>query len=170
MRGGTKRVALLGLFTALAMILGYVEVLFPVGGILGGIPGFKLGLANLVILFMLGRFSPWETAMVSLVRILLVDTLFGRSASIPIAVGGALCSLIIMSLLTYKTKAGTIAISMARGIAHNMGQVLVVLLWLKVWGYLYYLPVLVITGMATGLVIGILVNEVQRRIKGEWTK
>ena len=168
MKDRTYKIALLGLYTALAMIFGYIEILFPIGGLLGGIPGIKLGLANLVILFMLERFTPREAALVSVVRILLIDTLFGRAGSIPIAMGGAFLSLLVMSLLKYKTKAGTCAISIAGGIAHNIGQVIVVLVWLKVWGYIYYAPVLIIAGMITGFVIGLLVTEVLRRVrKGE---
>ena len=146
------------------MILGYIEILFPVGGLLGGIPGIKLGLANLVILFVLDTFSAPEAALVSVVRILLIDTLFGRVSSIPIAMGGAFLSLLVMSFFKHKTKAGTCAVSIAGGIAHNVGQVLVVLIWLKVWGYVYYAPVLVIAGMITGFVIGVLVSEVEKRL------
>ena len=160
----TKKIATLGLYTALAMILGYVEILFPVGGLVSGVPGFKLGLANLVILMMLERYSPWEAALVSIIRILLIDTIFGRTNAIPIAVGGALLSLTVMTLLKRLTGSTTIAVSMAGGIAHNIGQVLVVIFWLQAWGYRYYIPVLVITGMLTGFVIGILVSEVLKRL------
>ena len=161
----TKRLAMLGLYTALAMIFGYIEVLFPIGGLLGGIPGIKLGLANLVILFMLERFTPWEAALVSVVRILLIDTLFGRVSSIPIAMGGAFLSLLVMSLLKKHADMTTTAVSIAGGIAHNVGQMLVVLFWLHVWGYIYYAPILIITGMITGYVIGLLVSEVLKRVK-----
>ena len=91
-----RNTAYLGLFSAVAIILGYVESLIPV---FAGIPGIKLGLANLAVLFILDRYSAKEAALVSVVRILVIGFMFGNLFSILYSMAGAALSLTVMNLL-----------------------------------------------------------------------
>ncbi len=157
-----KKLARLGLFTAIAIIFGYVETLIPVPI---PIPGIKLGLANLSILYILRRYSWKEAAAVSVVRIIVVGLMFGSMFSILYSLAGAAVSLTAMSLLFRHTSASIPAVSITGGIAHNMGQLIIACFIVSNQALLYYAPVLLIAGMITGLAIGVLTQEVLRRVK-----
>ena len=157
-----RKIALLGLFSAVAIIFGYVETLIPV---FAGIPGIKLGLANLSVLFILKRYSLKEAVIVSAVRIIVIGFLFGNMFSIIYSLAGAALSLAVMTLLIRFTKASVYAVSMAGGITHNIGQLLIAMLIVENRSLLYYAPVLLISGMVTGLLIGYLVTETLRRVR-----
>ena len=107
----------LGMFSALAIILGYVESLLPV---FSGIPGIKLGLANLAVLFMLNRYSYKEAAFVSIVRIFVIGFMFGNLFSILYSLAGAFLSLTTMTLLKKHTDFSLLGISVAGGVNHNI--------------------------------------------------
>ncbi len=156
-----QKLAQLGLFTAIAIIFGYVESLIPV---FAGVPGIKLGLANLSVLFILQRYSVKEAAVVSLIRIFVIGFLFGNMFSILYSLAGAALSLTVMSLLSHYTKASTIAISMSGGITHNIAQLLIACVIVQSYSLIYYGPILIVSGIVTGLVIGILTTEVSRRV------
>ncbi len=156
-----RKIALLGLFTAIAIIFGYVEMLIPVPI---PIPGIKLGLANLSVLYILKRWSWKEAALVSVVRIVVIGLLFGSLFSIMYSLAGAVVSLTVMTLIIRFTQASIPAISISGGIAHNIGQLIIACLIVENKALLYYAPVLLIAGMITGLAIGILTREVLRRV------
>lgn len=156
-----RKYAFLGLFSALALILSYIESLFP---IFIGIPGIKLGLANLVILFILERYTWREALLVSCIRITVTGFLFGNMFSILYSLAGALLSLTVMTLLKRKTESSLYAVSMAGGIAHNMGQLLAAMTVVESLSLIYYFPVLLISGMITGFFIGLLTVELLKRI------
>lgn len=160
----TKKIAYLGLFAALAIIFGYVETLLPV---FVGIPGIKLGLANLSVLFILYRYSYREAAVVSFVRILIIGFLFGSLFSILYSLAGAALSLTVMTLLKKKTDFSMLGISVAGGVSHNIGQLIVAMLIVENTSLIYYAPALLISGIVTGLLIGILTAEVEKRILKE---
>lgn len=155
------RVAFFGLFTALALIFGYVESLFP---IFLGVPGIKLGLANLLILVILYRWGMKEAYLLSVVRVVLSGFIFGNLFSILYSLSGALLSLTVMCLLKKSEKFTVIGISMAGGVFHNIGQLLMAGIALQSFSIFYYFPVLLIFGMLTGIMIGILVRELLKRI------
>lgn len=157
----TKKTAYLGLFAALAIIFGYVETLIPV---FAGIPGIKPGLANLSVLFILNRYSCKEAAFVSVVRIIAIGFLFGNMFSIVYSLAGASLSLTVMTLLKKKTEFSLFGISVAGGISHNMGQLVIAMLIVENTTLLYYAPALLISGIVTGLLIGWLTIEVNKRI------
>lgn len=161
-RGNNQTYATVGLFCALAIILGYVETLLPV---FPGIPGVKLGLANLAVLFMLERFSWKEALLVSLIRIVVIGFLFGSMFSIVYSLAGALLSLAVMTCLRKNTSASLLAVSMAGGISHNIGQLLIAMAIVENLNLLYYAPALLIAGILTGFLIGILTTETLKRIK-----
>lgn len=157
----TKKTAYLGLFAALAIIFGYVETLIPV---FAGFPGIKPGLANLSVLFILNRYSCKEAAFVSVVRIIVIGFLFGNMFSIVYSLAGASLSLTVMTLLKKKTEFSLFGISVAGGISHNMGQLVIAMLIVENTTLLYYAPALLISGIVTGLLIGWLTIEVNKRI------
>ncbi|MCD8105207.1 MAG: Gx transporter family protein [Lachnospiraceae bacterium] len=155
------KTAYLGMFTALAMILSYVESLLPV---FYGIPGVKLGLANsmsLVILYLAG--VP-EAFCVSVIRVVLSGFLFGNLFSIAYSLAGALLSLAVMALMKKSGVFSIAGVSMLGGISHNIGQLVIAMLLVENLNLLYYLPVLLLSGLVTGLVIGILSSEIRKRL------
>ena len=156
-----RKFAFLGLFSALAIIFGYVESLFPV---FVGIPGIKLGLANLAVLFILERYTYKEAMLVSFIRIVVIGFLFGNMFSILYSLAGAALSLMVMTFLKKKTDASIFALSMAGGIAHNIGQLIVAMIVVENASLIYYGPVLLISGIITGFLIGYLTREVLKRI------
>ena len=162
MEKNNRKLALLGLFCAVAIIFGYVESLIPV---FVGIPGIKLGLANLSVLFILMRYSMKEAVIVSAVRIVVIGFLFGNMFSIVYSLAGAALSLTVMALLKKYTKASVFAISMAGGISHNIGQLIVACLIVENRSLLFYAPVLIISGIITGFLIGYLTTETLKRVR-----
>ena len=155
-----QKTAYLGLFTAVAIIFGYVETLIPV---FAGIPGIKLGLANLSVLFILERYSLKEAALVSAVRILVIGFLFGNMFSILYSLAGAALSLIVMTLMKKSSDFSIPVISVAGGVTHNVG-LLVAMVIVENTSLLYYAPALLVSGVITGLLIGWLTDEVQKRV------
>lgn len=157
----TKKIAFLGLFTAAAMILGYVETLLPV---FVGVPGIKLGLANLAVVFVLYQLGWKEAALVSAARILAVGFLFGNMVSIIYSAAGAALSLFAMILLKRSGGFSMVGVSMAGGVSHNAGQLIVAIAVVENFSLAYYLPVLLVSGVITGFLIGTAGMEVQKRI------
>lgn len=157
----TRKIAVLGLFSALAIIFGYVETLLPV---FTGIPGVKLGLANLAVLFILMRCTLPDAFLVSVIRILAIGFMFGNMFSILYSLAGAALSLIIMALLKKSGKFSMFGISMAGGISHNIGQLLVAMAVVENLNLIYYAPALLLSGLITGMLIGIVTNEIMKRI------
>lgn len=156
-----KKTAYLGLFSAVAIIFGYVESLFP---FFAGIPGIKLGLANLAVLFILEKYTWKEAALVSAVRIIVVGFLFGNMFSFLYSLAGAGLSLSIMTLMKKFSGFSILGISVAGGISHNIGQLIVAALIVENTSLFYYTPALLISGVITGLLIGLLTREVLKRI------
>lgn len=157
-----KKTAYLGLFAAVAIIFGYVESMIP---FFAGIPGIKLGLANLAILFILETYSWKEAALVSIVRIFVIGFMFGNLFSILYSLAGAALSLTVMTLMKKKSGFSILGVSVAGGVSHNVGQLIVAAIIVENTSLLYYAPALLISGVVTGLVIGMLTREVLRRIK-----
>jgi heptaprenyl diphosphate synthase len=146
-----SRVAFLGLFTAFAMILSFVESQIPT---FVAIPGIKLGLPNIAIIIILYRFGWKEASIISLLRVVLTSLLFGTVLSMLYSIAGAVLSLVAMILL--KKFLSTVTISVIGGVCHNIGQILVAILVTETQQLLYYLPVLIISGVIAGIVVGII--------------
>ena len=156
-----SKLAYLGLFSAVAIIFGYVESLIP---FFMGIPGIKLGLANLAVLFLLQKYSAKEAALVSVVRILVIGFMFGNLFSILYSLAGAFLSLTVMTLMIKKTDFSLVGVSVGGGIAHNVGQLIIAMLTVSSLNLIYYAPALLISGVITGIVIGKSTEEVAKRI------
>lgn len=156
-----SKIAHLGLFSALAIIFGYVETLLP---FFSGIPGIKLGLANLAVLFMLNRYTLKEAALVSVIRILVIGFMFGNLFSILYSLAGAALSLTVMTLIKQHTNFSIFTISICGGISHNLGQLLIAMFLVKNTALSVYAPALFLSGILTGALIGLLVTEVNKRL------
>ena len=159
--GRVKRVAYDGLFAALAFGFTFVEILLPIDF---GVPGVKLGLANVVSLFVLYKFGIADAAAVNLVRILLAGFLFNASA-MPYSISGAALSLLVMWLLKKANVFSPTGVSIAGAVAHNLGQVLCSVVLLRTTSILWYFFVLVISGVIGGCVVGLLAAWIMRRFE-----
>ncbi|MGN0482143.1 MAG: Gx transporter family protein [Lachnospiraceae bacterium] len=161
-RHSTKEIAFFGVFLAFALILSYIESLIP---FYFGIPGAKLGLPNLIIVMMLYCVGAKEALTLSVLRIVLSGFLFGNLFSILYSLAGGLLSFLLMVLVKKTDQFGVIAVSVVGGISHNIGQILVASLIVKTFQVLYYGPMLLIAGILTGFLIGILAQELIVRLK-----
>ena len=156
----TKKIALTAMCVALAMILSYVESLLPSPGV----PGVKLGLANLVVIFALYKLGWGEAAGISLLRVFLVALLFGHAASLMYSAAGAVLSLAGMIALKKTDRLSCVAVSVIGGVLHNIGQILMA--WLLMGrNVVYYLPVLIVSGVGAGVAIGVVSALLIRRIE-----
>ena len=155
------KVAYFGVFTALALIFSYVETLIPIHL---GIPGVKLGLANLIIVITLYKMGVKEAYILSVVRVVLAGFIFGNMFSILYSMAGGLLSLTVMIFLKKTDKFSVMGISMAGGVFHNVGQLIMASFVLESLSITYYLPVLLISGVLTGFFIGFIANEMLKRL------
>lgn len=157
-----NRVAYFGVFTALALMFSYIETMIPIQF---GVPGIKLGFANIMIVIMLYKSSAKEALLLSIVRIMLSGFLFGNLSSILYSIAGGVLSLGIMMLLKKQGGFSVIGVSVAGGVSHNVGQLIVAMLVVETYQVGYYFPVLLVAGVLTGLGIGVVSQEVLKRIR-----
>ena len=150
------------MFTALAMIFSYVEVLIPINL---GIPGMKLGLANLVVVGTLYTMGAPMAFAVSMIRIVLVSATFGSLSAMLYSLAGGLLSFAGMILLKKIPNFSMVGVSVAGGLLHNMGQLIVAMAVVENIHLVSYLPPLMIAGTVTGMLIGIISGQVVPRIK-----
>ena len=167
MKHNTHRLALMGLMTALGLIIGYIEFLIPIPL---GIPGVKPGFANIVIVWALYSLGPWEALMINGMRIFLSGFLFGNFSMILYSLAGAAVSFLCMCLAKKSGLFSMTGVSMIGGVMHNMGQLLVAMAVLETVSLVYYGPVLLAAGVITGLLIGIVTGEVKKRIPAALVK
>ena len=157
MKHNTHRLALMGLLTALGLIIGYIEFLIPIPL---GIPGVKPGFANIVIVWALYSLEPWEALMINGMRIFLSGFLFGNFSMILYSLAGGILSFLVMLLLKRIKGFSMIGISIAGGVSHNIGQIAVAMCVLENTKLIYYLPVLMIAGTVTGILIGVVSRKI----------
>lgn len=162
MRPETKKITVTAMLVALAMILSYVESLIPP---FVAIPGIKLGLANICTVFMLYFVGVRSAALVSFVRVVLSSLLFGTVVSLAYSLAGAFLSLVIMALLSRIRVFSPMGVSAVGGVAHNVGQIIAAALIMENAGIVYYLAPLVISGVLTGAVIGLVSGIIVEKIK-----
>ena len=158
-----RKTALTGMLVALAFVLSYIETLIPVNL---GIPGAKLGLANLVVMVALYTLGTKEAFALSMVRILLTGLTFSSMAAMLYSFAGGILSFVVM-VIAKKTKLfSATGVSVLGGIFHNAGQILVAMWVLDTSTLIYYFPVLAVTGIVSGTVIGLLAVMVIKRVSG----
>ncbi|MBR2281088.1 MAG: Gx transporter family protein [Spirochaetales bacterium] len=157
----TREIAETGLLITLAMVLSYVESLIPA---FVAIPGIKVGLANIVVVYALYRLDFKHAFLISLLRVLLSALLFGTVLTLAYSAAGAFLSLVGMSILKRTGLFGTTAVSVSGAVLHNLGQIAVAAALLGTGALFYYLPFLIISGVVTGVVIGLVSAMLIRRV------
>lgn len=157
----TKKTAQLGVYIALAMILSYVESLIPFSF---GVPGIKLGLTNVVTVIMMYTYGIPGALGVAVLRAVLSGFMFGNAFSLIYSVAGCVLSFIFMYILKKTNHFAIISVSAAGGVMHNVGQLIVAANVVKTYSVIYYAPVLIIAGVFTGIIIGIVSDEIVKRI------
>ena len=150
--GKTKRLTTLAVSVAVAMMLSFIESRIPP---LVAVPGVKMGLANIAVIFTLFKLGPWQAVAVSLVRVLLSAMLFGSPVSMLYSIAGAVLSLTVMILLSRVKIFGTVGVSVAGGVMHNVGQITVASIIMETAVIVLYLPALIISGTLAGIAIGV---------------
>lgn len=160
----SKKIAEIGMLIAVAFVLSYIEALIPISV---GIPGVKLGLSNLVVMYALYRFSAKTTFGIAVVRIVLAGLTFGNLYSMLYSLAGGLLSFAGMLFLKKTGKFSLCGVSMAGGVLHNAGQILVASIVLQTQLLVYYFPFLIVSGVAAGIAIGLvsglLIQRMQRK-------
>lgn len=162
MKISSKKIAFMGLCTAVALILAYIEILLP--PIFSSVPGIKMGLPNIIIIFVLYRFGVKSAFTVSFLRCILVLILFGNIMAFSYSIAGALLSLSAMALLKKFDFLSTVGVSVAGAILHNVGQIIMAIILLGTAELGYYLIVLSVTGTLSGIFIGLCGNLMCKRI------
>ncbi|MBR4295648.1 MAG: Gx transporter family protein [Clostridia bacterium] len=148
-----KKLTFISICATVAILLSYVEVLLP--PIFAAVPGIKIGLPNIAIIFVLYRFGIGEAVAVSFVRIVIISMLFGNPMVFAYSVAGAFLSLLIMTLLKKLDFFSKVGVSVAGGVSHNIGQILMAMLLLETAEIGYYMIVLTFTGIISGSLIGL---------------
>lgn len=157
----TKRLTALAITLSFAIILSYLESIIPV---LVAIPGVKIGLANIAVIFALYKFGAREAAVISLLRIFLISILFANPISMIYSLSGGALSLIAMILLKRLTPLGKITISICGGVLHNVGQIAAASFMLSTDLVVYYLPFLLLSGIIAGCAVGVAAGIMIKRI------
>ena len=157
-----RRLAMAALLASLALIFSYVEAVVPPPI---AVPGVKLGVANLVILIALYQLDFKYAFCINLGRIVISGLLFSGVFGILYSLGGGMLSLAVMWLLKKSNLFSTVGVSMAGGVSHNIGQILVAALVVSDLKIFAYLPVLMFSGIISGILIGILCHFVMLSLK-----
>ena len=158
----TGKIARLGLLTAAALTLSWLESLLPAFGM---VPGMKLGLANIVTIFALYRMSWRDAAGITLARVVLTAAMFGSAYSFAYSLAGAALSFTVMLALKASDRFSVLGVSAAGGVCHNLGQLLVAVAVLRTVELGWYFPALLVSGTAAGLGIGLAGGLVVRRVR-----
>lgn len=163
MRSGKyiRQITTMGMLVALAMVLGFVETLIPINL---GIPGMKLGLANIVVVIALFLFDIKTAVVVSILRIILIAMTFGNMSMMFYSIAGASLSLLSMIAISKIKSFSLISVSIVGGIMHNVGQIICAAFVVRTNGVFTYLPVLMIAGLVSGALIGVVAGLISVRL------
>lgn len=158
----TKKIALCGVLTALAMIFSYIESVIPVPI---PVPGIKLGVANIAVITILYVLGVKEAIVINLLRIVLTSLLFGNVNSFLFSISGAALSLTIMIIMKKLNFFSCIGVSVCGGVMHNIGQIIAAVFIMGSEAIVFYLPVLIVSGVFTGVVIGVVSGIVAKHVR-----
>jgi heptaprenyl diphosphate synthase len=158
----TAKIAFVGITASLALVLSYLEFLLP--PIFVAVPGIKLGLPNIVILYVLYCIDLKHAALVSFIRIMMSSILFGNAMTFAYSVAGAVLSLALMGILKKTDLLSAVGVSVVGGVSHNLGQILVAMVVLDTPQIAYYMIVLAITGTVSGIFVGLCGAMLVKRI------
>ena len=162
---GYKKITRLSMLLAISVVLSLIESLIPL--LNGIIPGIKLGFANIVILFTLYTFSLKDAFIISILRVFLVGILRTGvfSNTLFFSLFGALLSLLFMYMFKKFTKLSIVGVSIIGSVMHTIGQIIIAVIFLSNVNILYYLPILLITSIVTGIIVGYISNALIAKIK-----
>ena len=163
MQSRNKTIALIGIYTCIGIIFGYVEYLIPLPV---GIPGIKIGLSNIVTVVSMCVFNWPVSAGILFLRVIMSGLLFGNIYSLLYSLSGALISFCVMTVCKNHTGLSLLGISALGGVFHNMAQLFVAALVIENIKMTYYLPVLIISGLIAGIIVGIISTMIYLRITG----
>ena len=163
----TLRLTYLSLFLAIAFILSWIELLIPAP--VPSIPGIKLGLANVIILFGIFNLKKTEAFMLLIARIMLNALLFGNMMSLLYSVSGGILSFLAM-LIVKRISGQEIFTSICGGIFHNIGQLVIASIVLGSATVFSYLPYLTISGIIAGAFNGVVVLKLNNKIPEKFRK
>lgn len=154
----TQKIIFIALLVSQAMVLSFIERMIPLNF---SIPGAKLGLANIVTLTAIYLFSFRESLFIVILRTIMTTFIIGSFSSFLYSFSGALLSFLVMYMLTSVSseKISAIGISIAGGVFHNLGQLLMAAFIIRNIKIVYYLPFLMLTGVVTGFIVGISVKH-----------
>lgn len=156
-----KKIAFYGMLVAISLVLSWVESLIPLNF---AVPGIKMGLPNIVVVFALYRGGFRPAACVSLLRVVLVALLFGNFFAFAYSISGAVLSLCVMQLLRLCGRFGCTGVSVAGAVVHNLAQVIVAVVLLKTVQFAWYFPALCLSGIVAGICVGLLSSLLIKRI------
>lgn len=160
----TRKVVHMGMLIALAMVLSFIESQIPA---FIAVPGIKLGLANIAVVFALYSLGFREALGVSLIRVVLSAILFGSVLSGLYSAAGAILSLMGMALLKKSGFFGTVGVSVSGAVLHNLGQIGIACFILRTQALVYYLPFLILSAVVASIVIGIIAAVLVERLGGD---
>lgn len=163
MKQNIRRYSVLGLMTAVALVLSYVEAILP--PIWSAVPGIKIGLPNIIIIFILYKTGLKDAVTVSAIRLFLVALLFGNVMTLAYSAAGAILSLSLMTLCKKLNLFSTVGVSIVGGVAHNLGQILVAIAIFETSQIGYYMLVLAVTGTVAGVFVGIVASIIIKRFE-----
>ena len=157
-----QKIALLGISVSIAIVLSYIEAIIPS---FVPIPGVKIGLANIAIMFIMYKLDILSATIVSAVRLVTVFLIFGGLVPFLYSIAGAALSLLVMYMLKRFTPFSEIGVSVAGGVSHNVAQIIVAIFMFSTGSLIYYLPVLLLSGTLSGVLIGIISGTLIKKIK-----
>ncbi|WP_428260389.1 Gx transporter family protein [Gallibacter sp. Marseille-QA0791] len=160
----TKKLTMTALLAALALIFSYIEVLIPFSP---AIPGIKLGIANLAVIVALYHMGLKYAITINVVRIFIAGLLFSGVFGIIYSLAGAILSMTVMVLLKKTGLFSVAGVSMAGGVAHNLGQILAAAFLVSNLSSFIYFPVLIFSGLISGALIGIVAYIILKRLPGD---
>ncbi len=159
----TKKVSVIGLFTAMALLLSCIENMLPFRT---GIPGIKLGIANLIIVITFYFLPSGEVLSISLLRVFFLSVFSGSPFTTAFSFTGAIASFFAMYISYRRNSFSPVGISIIGGVTHNLAQLLISTLLLNTPAFLWYSPVLLISGIITGLINGLIAIKIIHTVKG----
>ena len=162
MKYSTKKITTLALTVSLALVLSFIESRIPA---FVAIPGIKVGLANIAVIFTLYKLGVKEAVIVSVIRVFLVSVLFGSPVSLIYSISGAVLSLLFMILLKKLTLLTEITVSVIGGVMHNVGQICAASFMLETNVVVYYLPFLMLSGTVAGIAVGMVSGLLIKKVK-----
>lgn len=155
-------VALYGMFISVALVMSYIEAIIPIKP---PVPGMKLGLANIVIIWVMYSMGMRPAVIISILRVLLSGFLFGSIYSMMFGLAGAALSITVMYFVRKIKKFTMVGVSIAGGVSHNIGQIIVAVFVLGNSRISYYLPFLMVSGVVAGIAVGIIGSVLYKKIK-----